>query len=84
VPSCGGSINENPSGFISSPFFVPSPDRLLPSRQVPGLATAGVGVCGPAVTVDTGVLGLVVVVLAVEITGCGVWGLDTIGMGVGT
>jgi hypothetical protein len=77
-------MSVNPSVLISSFFLAPSFDRLLPSRQVVGLATAGVGVFGPAVTVDTGVLGFVVVVLAVDITGCGVWGLETIGIGVGT
>ena len=82
--SFAGSINAKPSELISSGFLAPSFDRLLLSRQVAGLATAGDGVCGPAATVDTGVLGLVVVILAVEITGCGVCGLDTIGIGVGT
>ena len=33
-----------------------------------GLDTVAVGVFGPALTVDTGVFGLVVVVLAVEMT----------------
>ena len=79
-----GSPPEKSSALISSGFLAPSFDRLLPSRHAAGLATAGDGVCGPAATVDTGVLGLVVVIFAVEITGCGVCGLDTIGIGVGT
>ena len=46
--------------------------------------TEGVGLFRPAFTVETGVLAFVVVVFAVEMTACGVWGLGTIGIGVGT
>lgn len=49
-----------------------------------GLVTVEVGVFGPTLTVEIGVLAFVVVVFAVEMTACGVCGLDTIGIGVGT
>ena len=82
VPSVvtSGSSKFNPSVVSSSVFLT---ETILPSTQG-GLDTVGVGVLGPAFTVDTGVFRLVVVVLAVEMTAWGVWGLETIGMGVGT
>ena len=80
-PSRSGSNNSKfkVSGAISSDFLF-----TIALSVHEGLATAVVGVFGPALTVETGVFGFVVVVFAVEITAWGVCGLETIGIGVGT